>query len=184
MAKYDWHRSICILAYNSVLKSDDRDYNLRRIFRWYSEKFHTPLHKVDSLPLEDVLTHYYESIYEAMSEEDLEQAKDELLETEVQATARIRLEHEEKTEADEYAKLVEKEENLKKTKPLDQIKPGSDTTIAPIRDVGKQPFKTKEVALPISKIEPEIHMTFMDPEDFEREIESFGLLDQPKKKQS
>jgi len=36
----------------------------RRICRWYSTKFFTPLHVVEyDLPIEYVLTHYYETIF-------------------------------------------------------------------------------------------------------------------------
>jgi primosomal protein N' len=67
-----------ILALAEVLSdTPSPEYALRRIFRAYSERFHTPLHMVDDIPLVDVLTHYYETVFEQMSEGD-EAAQTEL----------------------------------------------------------------------------------------------------------
>jgi hypothetical protein len=66
----DLFEAIEISALKSVLKPDD-EYFLRRIFRWYSEKFHTALHEVEDLPLDDVLTTYFECSFELMSKRKL-----------------------------------------------------------------------------------------------------------------
>jgi hypothetical protein len=51
----------------------DMTYHYRSICRWYSEKFHTPLHTVENeLPPIYVLRHYYESNFSTMEEEDME----------------------------------------------------------------------------------------------------------------
>lgn len=67
----------------------DRESFLRRVFRSYSEKFHTPLHQVQDLPLVEVLTHYYEALYDDMSDAEQYVAAKELSRTEEekQATA-------------------------------------------------------------------------------------------------
>lgn len=42
-------------------------YFFRKVCRWYSEKFHTPLHVVmdgNTLPWDDILLHYYETQFE------------------------------------------------------------------------------------------------------------------------
>jgi primosomal protein N' len=62
--------AIEISALKSVLQPDD-DYFLRRIFRWYSEKFHTPLGEVADLPVEDVLQTYFECAFEHMTKRKL-----------------------------------------------------------------------------------------------------------------
>ncbi len=54
-----------------IEKADDADYNRRKIFRWYSINFNTPLHIVETLPMLDVIRAYWEQNYEGMSEEDL-----------------------------------------------------------------------------------------------------------------
>ena len=53
----------------AVVESDD-DAWLRRIFRFYSKHFATPLHLVPQLPLEDVLRAYFEELFDSLDEED------------------------------------------------------------------------------------------------------------------
>lgn len=72
--------AIQIQALKSVLDPDD-DYLMRKVFRWYSEKYHTPLHVVDDLPMDDVLQTYFEYVYENTSKRQLNQIKKHLLET-------------------------------------------------------------------------------------------------------
>jgi hypothetical protein len=65
----DYYRSLRILALAEVVRDDaSSQYSLRRVMRWYSKAFHTPLHVVEELPLHDVLMHYYESHYEELNE--------------------------------------------------------------------------------------------------------------------
>jgi len=54
-------------------------YFFRRIVRWYSTTFHTPLHIVESLPWYEILQHYYESQYEKMNETELLELLQELI---------------------------------------------------------------------------------------------------------
>lgn len=54
------------------------EYTLRQVFRWYSEKFHTPLDRVADLLLHDVLQHYYEAQYEDLRADDPQRFKEEL----------------------------------------------------------------------------------------------------------
>jgi hypothetical protein len=70
----DIFEAVKINALQSVVNPDS-DYYLRFMFRWYSKTFHTPLHVVPDLPLIDVLTAYYENMYENMKEEDLYEEK-------------------------------------------------------------------------------------------------------------
>lgn len=56
---------------------DDKDggdpgYFLRKVHRWYSRNLNTPLHLVYDLPTEDVLQAYYETLYEDMTDEEME----------------------------------------------------------------------------------------------------------------
>jgi hypothetical protein len=65
-----------ILALHEVVKANkgnpSADYVMRKIFMWYSEKFHTPLHQVDDLPVDDVMRAYYEYSYANASDEGME----------------------------------------------------------------------------------------------------------------
>lgn len=65
-----WFDDIQVLALHAVVR-EDGDYNLRSVFRWYSKTFATPLHVVETLPIEDVLRHYFEAKYEDLEEEHL-----------------------------------------------------------------------------------------------------------------
>ena len=56
-----------MLAMHGVVNGTG-EYNIRYIFRWYSKEFHTPLHVVETIPMEDILQNYFECNYERMSE--------------------------------------------------------------------------------------------------------------------
>lgn len=64
------YRTYQIQASESILDPDEQSY-YRKICRWYSSKFHTPLFQVLSLPVDHVLTNYYESTMEEIPYNDL-----------------------------------------------------------------------------------------------------------------
>jgi len=64
------YKSIQIKAIEAVLDPDDT-YSYRRICRWYSKTFHTPLQDVYQLDFEHVLLNYYESTFEEIPYNDL-----------------------------------------------------------------------------------------------------------------
>lgn len=66
----DMNQAVKLNALNSIKNPDDAYYT-RFIFRWYSKTFHTPLHTVPDIPMVDILTAYYEEMYENMEEQDL-----------------------------------------------------------------------------------------------------------------
>lgn len=47
------------------------EYLQRKICRWYSKEFNTPLKDVYSIPFDEILTHYYESKFENIPYNDL-----------------------------------------------------------------------------------------------------------------
>jgi hypothetical protein len=79
-ADYDDIDAIRIRALRGVWKPDYES-ALRRIFRWYSERFHTPLHTVPDLPLDDILLNFFEVQYESMEPQEWHNAAINLLET-------------------------------------------------------------------------------------------------------
>lgn len=115
-------------ALNAVLHPEtDPEYELRRIFRWYSKEFHVPLPQVYDLPLDDVLQHYYEAKYEQMEgvepdEKDQDQRpylireRDFLCETPEERRRRIIEEEEDKRIGDKFQRQVEEEEEEKERK--------------------------------------------------------------------
>lgn len=56
-------------------------YVQRRIFRWYSKTFATPLHQVDDLPLDFVLQHYFEAMWEALQKHEIEEEVEKIRQT-------------------------------------------------------------------------------------------------------
>jgi len=101
---YDHLRAI---ALHGVVKDTD-DFQLRSILRWYSKTFHTPLHEVDDLPLDHILTSYYESTYEDMKPPELEDAIAEILLSPEERKKRANEKARQDAEAEDYAKKVEK----------------------------------------------------------------------------
>jgi len=85
-------------ALRAVVKPDMAA-SLRKVFRWYSEKFATPLHMVERLPLEDILTAYFEDMYSNMEEPLLEQ---ELAEMALTPAERAALAEQEDDAADDF----------------------------------------------------------------------------------
>ena len=73
-------RCVRLIALNNALKDkQDIEYIWRRIERWYSKAFHTPLHLVCALPRLDVYQAYIEDRYEELTDEDLHKELQELL---------------------------------------------------------------------------------------------------------
>jgi hypothetical protein len=46
-------------------------YFFRKVCRWYSNQFHTPLHITETLPYPELLQHYYEYHFEQLPPNDL-----------------------------------------------------------------------------------------------------------------
>lgn len=63
----DYVRQLKLIAMSNVVDQPS-EYAIRQIFRWYSERFHTPLHLVEDLQFEDVLQTYFECQFEEMDE--------------------------------------------------------------------------------------------------------------------
>jgi hypothetical protein len=152
----DEFRAIQTRALADVLRGQDPEakqdpeYVLRGIHRWYSEKYHTPLHQVDDLPLEDVLRHYYEDHYEALAKDDparLDAERRRLSMTEEELRRARWEEDAADADAEQYRREVEAEEAAEKEK-----------TVIP-----SDPAPRTAVELP-----PDVHMTF-PVDDLERD---------------
>lgn len=48
------------------------DFELRKKFRWYSRTFHMSLKEVEEMPVEEVIRTYWETVYDEMTEGELE----------------------------------------------------------------------------------------------------------------
>lgn len=106
----------CALA-EVVAEESSADYRLRRIFRWYSIKFSTPLHVVEELPIQHVLQHFFEVQYETKYDdgelEDLEQERVVLTETDDQRKERLAREAKKREEEEAFMRQVAAEEAAK-----------------------------------------------------------------------
>jgi hypothetical protein len=71
---YETLRSIQLLALKSVEKPTYEDF-YRKVCRWYSTKFSTPLTEVEDMAEEHVLRHYFEDNYSALYESDESESK-------------------------------------------------------------------------------------------------------------
>lgn len=178
---------------NVILDDDDHEYRLRFVFRWYSKTFSTPLHKVEELPLVDVLTAYFEEKYEGMGEEELETERARLVETDEERRARELEEANQLAEADEYAREAEaadvkRIERLraagKLVEPADKEKGqlvietmgGGSARVVPDDELAQGRGVVAEDA------EPMISMTFMDDSAFDDLLEGHGSMAQPERK--
>lgn len=168
----DLYRAIRIRALYSVTGPTTRDYTLRHIIRWYSKTFSTPVPQVETFPIEEILTAYYEEMYEGMTEEALLEEKAELLMTDEERET-VRLEDD---EDDALSYEMEKEEEKKKQKATGFPKALPSKNIAPVdKPVPIAKMASQESSLPIP-VMPEMSMTFDLDIDDEMLSEDFAPM--------
>lgn len=100
------YESIKVIALKNVLKPNE-EYYLRKVYRWYSKTFHTPLDQCFDIPLETVLTCFYEERFEGMDEEELQEELQNSIETEESRKAREETEEQDKISEYELIKMSE-----------------------------------------------------------------------------
>lgn len=160
----------------AAVQDPDSAATLRHIFRWYSREFHTALHIVEELPLEDILVAFYESTYEDMSEDEKQKEIAELLETPEDRRKRLRAQDEERAEAFEFARFTaaeeQKKEEQRRLADLEvKQKPGFAVREAPQSTLPAAP-KPKEG----EKLQPGIEMKFVTADEFEAELDGPGTM--------
>lgn len=112
-------KEIQLEAMANVLVEDfaDEAYYLRRLSRWYSKTFSTPLHLVESLPVYVILRAYFEEKFEGLKDadkdEELDKLRMDLLETDEARKARERLADGEDVEDESFHLQAEEEERLR-----------------------------------------------------------------------
>jgi hypothetical protein len=99
--------AIALDAMRAVMNGDE-EYQTRRILRWYSREFHTPLHVVEDLPLEDVYRQFFESNFEGLSEQKRLKRAAELTETDEERAARAVEEQHVEEENDDFMAALAK----------------------------------------------------------------------------
>jgi len=149
----NYYRAIRALAAKDVVSDPpDANYALRRIFRWYSRTFHTPLDRVSDLPLYDVLVAYYEASYEAMEPEELKKELTNLAMTDAELAAQQSRETDHSAEDEAFLAEVAREE------------------------MERAAAAAKAVQEPA---QPDVKMTFMDIEELDRLAETDGFGGEP-----
>lgn len=182
----DYYKTLRILAMREVTRdASTPEYALRRIMRWYSKEFSTPLHVVNDLPLHDVLTHYYEANYENLSEDNdklIDEMRELSMTDDEQAAEQARKdraeyedylfnkETEEEAEVQQAKKKKKLEEDAKKPKkaPVFQAPSAAMSPAMSVEGARIVPDISKEP-------EPEIKMTFIDLEELDRLSETDSL---------
>lgn len=168
---------------NVMCDSADRDYHLRFIFRWYSKTFHTPLHEVQSLPIVDVLTAYFEERFENFNEEDLRQEKVRLTETEQEKKEREAREEADRLLEEDFVKQTELAERSR----LESLKQSSSPIVEGAKLAADKIFEGRAPDTAIASTdasEPLIKIDFIDEKTFEQDLEGFGSMPRPDKKPS
>jgi hypothetical protein len=127
--------SIQRIALLSVLEPD-RDSFERRMARWYSSEFSTPLKEVETIPFEELCLHYFEHLFGTLDKSELqkyveefsltpEEAQKKELEEEIEAQElmdMVAAEEDKRIKEKEIKELQEKQrESLKKAKELPEI---------------------------------------------------------------
>lgn len=183
----DSYTAIRIRALRSVVVPD-KDYLIRKILRWYSKTFFTPMKEVEEvLPLDVVLQAYFEERYEAMTPADLDEEKAELLLSPEERQKRIMAEEAEEAELLIMGRLVAAEAAAHKKaqtkKGLPQA-PGPKPVIASmgeLPDVSPPPMRDSPSDLPAAKIPPGIEMKFVEDDSLEKEIMALEALAEGRK---
>jgi hypothetical protein len=143
--------AIALAALRAVI-DEDPEYRMRRIMRWYSREFHTPLHVVEELPTEDVLQAFFECQFESLSEKRRLKRAAELTETDEE-----RAEREEQARKEEDADEDFMSALAKKTGAEKLAAPAAKKTALKVKEVAPQPV----MQAPTPDM-PEIDMVFED----------------------
>jgi hypothetical protein len=178
--------SVKVRALASVMEPNHDD-ALRDIFEWYSRTFHTPLHEVDTLPLDEVLIAYYRFIYREMEPEERHNLAIWLLETPEERAERKRSETQLDEKAIEEAKahnarVQGKSKRSKAEQIFEQMKARVKDRFDSEDGIGKKLNLPDEKPLSAripegtltGDIAPgeEVTVNYVSPADFERELEA------------
>ena len=140
----------------------------RRIFRWYSKNFSTPLHEVADLPLEDVLQAYYEDTYERLDKDQIEPIRARLAETDDDRLRRLEEEEENAEDDDAWIKEMEEEE-LKRIAKLSPKPVAADPQASRPRQLSNR-ATAAEAPLPDTAPPPDMVMTFLSLEEMDAKL--------------
>ena len=164
MREFDFIDGIRVRALRAAWKPDN-DAVMRRIFRWYSEKFHTPLHQVEDLPVEDVLLVWFETQFEAMEVDERHNLAIHLLETEDERRHRLAEVDDSDAAFMQQASMTAAAQLKKKElkKKVDGLRKDTAKTAKNARDKMAPRMPTRETELPSAEpSQDEVVVSFAD----------------------
>jgi hypothetical protein len=155
----DYLNEIQKAALLSVLDPDYQAY-MRKLCRWYSVKFHTPLHEVENLPKDYIYQHYFEAYYEDMEPEEQHNQIIFLLETPEEREKRLKEEDDSLSDLEQEVKEgLSLQDILAKNKALKAA--NSKEKKAPLIPPPNKPLKSQPEALP-KDLPEEVKVEFVD----------------------
>lgn len=161
--------AVRVIALRNVVKENNPDYFMRRVYRWYSKTFHTPLHVVDELPPEFILQHYWEEHFEDMEDMQLVNHVKAATKTEAEKKKEDKDWDAQQAEEVEFAQAIgssigKKDAKIKDLKP-EPIKPliseemaAQQSTLE--KQVERLDGSVAEMLNNIKELPPNIHMVF------------------------
>ena len=163
----------------------DPSYGLRRVFRWYSKTFSTPLAEVELLPIDDVLQAYWEETYEDMKDEELETERQSMLEAPEDLAARQRQEDADDLDTFLIGKdEIESRAAAAKETAIRKLEDAADA----LKSLVGRPITDRDTELVMTQVAKmketpsDIQIAFADDLDLDSDPMTFGLLDPPKSK--
>lgn len=115
----DYTRALQILALKECLtlrespeKTSD-EFKWRKICRWYSKNFFTPLHEVENLPRYDIICAYYEDQYAELDDTELHEAIKHVTRSEEEAVQEESAQVKDKMSLESLIQRTAEEEALK-----------------------------------------------------------------------
>ena len=166
-------KSLKILALKSILKPDE-EYLLNVVYRWFSEKFHTPLLEVENLPTIYVLKHFFEDYYRNKFSEDFEDLEPEKKQERIVEIEEL-LESDEETEERKLQKAIK--QGLE-----EKDKDEGEAIAIKYREKEEEQTKKEEKPVPIPQLKPEDlkDIDFKFIEELLPGFEDFDILGDPK----
>ena len=165
----DTVEAIRVIALRDVLMGGS-SYNLRFLHRWFSKTFSTPLQDVYALDINELLQAFFEEKYESMDEDEREQARQDLLESEEEKQTKIS-----QRDADRAA-----EEELVKMSQTQNVAGVPLAGVAPPVNLEGLHDPVKLSSLP--ELPQNVKMDFVDDQEFEALLEG-GFANQTKKRE-
>ena len=179
----DWYKSLRILSLKEVVSDDpSEDYFKRKVFRWYSTNFATPLNQVYDLPEGHIMQAYYEHSFEGMEPHELKEECRRLCMTEAEENRKKDFEDFDKLEDWRFEKEAEEESfNPKTVKTVEHGTLGQIQKKTPKSQTKKTINKAgDETSMPTGEgVLPDgagISMSFVDLEELDRLDESDPLF--------